>query len=136
MDKKRDSLSTAMGVIMMIAGGLGIIFWLVLLLLGVLLSGGGHPDYTHENTIALEYAIPVVLALIGAIFSLITGIVIVRKKRADGGNAIKVLIIATAILYLPAIVMLSIMYWFFASIPALLFGLAPPVVLLIKNKGR
>ena len=136
MEKKKDSLSKAIGIIMIIAGGLGILFWLVLFILGVLLSGGGHPDYANESTVPLEYAIPVGLGLIGAVFSLITGIIIAGKKGSQGGNAENVLAIVTAILYLPAIVLLTIMYWYFASIPALLFGFAPPAILLVKNFGR
>jgi len=131
MEKKKGMLPKAIGIIMIIAGGLGFFFWLILLVLGVLLSGGGHPDYAHENTVALEYAIPVGLGVIGAVFSLITGISIVGKKRT-----VKVLAIATAILYLPAIVLLTMMYWYFASIPALLFGFAPPAIYLVNSFGR
>jgi uncharacterized membrane protein YfcA len=60
---------------------LGVIGWLLLFFLGYLLSGG-RADGVNE--MAVEFVIPIVTGIIGAVFSLITGVMIVAKRTLPG----------------------------------------------------
>jgi hypothetical protein len=114
---------------MISAGILGVIGWLLLFFLGYLLSGG-RTDGVNE--MAVEFVIPIVTGVIGAVFSLITGVMIVAKRTLPGKVRISFAVL-TALLYLPAIVLLSSLWWFFAAVPVFLFGVAPPVIYLVRS---
>jgi len=137
MNNKKDGLAKTLGIIMMTAGVIGLLGWLILLVLGFLLSGGTAPEYQtgNGNEMALEYLIPVAAGFLGAVLSLITGIKIVSKK--DSSDKTKIVLAAlTPIFYIPGIVILSLMWWFFASIPAFLLGVVPPLLYLIRTKSK
>ena len=125
----KDGLTRANGIVMIAAGGLGALAWPPLILFGFAWTGG-PPDF--ERLVSVPYVVSMSCGLIGAICGLIAGIMIV-KAGAVPGKAITVLAIAAAILYLPGIVLLYVMYWYSLTFLVVLLGFAPPVLYLIKT---
>ena len=128
MNNGKDGLTKALGIVMIAAGVLGIIGWLLLAVLGYLLSGGTADG---RSDVPLEFLVPIVVGFVGAILSLITGVMAVAKG-ASPGKAKIVFAAFTALSYLPGIVILARMWWYFAAVPAFLFGFAPPVIYLVR----
>jgi len=135
-EKKKDILMGANGVVMIVTGAFGVLVWPLLILLGFAWTGG-PPNF--ERSVSAPYVIIMSCGLIAAICGLVTGIMII-KNSADQGKMKTTLAVLTAILYLPGIALLYLMYWYSLSFLVLLLGFAPPVLYLLrthcKNRER
>jgi len=128
MEKKRDGLMTAIGIIMTAGGAIGILIWIFLLLFGVAWTGG-PPAF--ERSVSTAYLAAMAIGLIGAIFGLITGIKVIATG-AEPRRQKTVLAGLAALAPLPGSVVLSVMYWFPMAVVVLLMGFLPPVLYLVK----
>jgi hypothetical protein len=128
MHSKKDSLSNILGVVMIIAGALGGVGWASLFVFGIVLNGG---EFAGFDNLELELIIPVWIGFVGAGLSLITGVFVVFKKNLWGWLKTS-LAVGTSLIYLPCIILLSMQWWFFVSIPAILLGFIPPAVYVVK----
>lgn len=128
MEKKRDGLTTAIGVMMTAGGAIGIFVWFFLLLFGFAWTGG-PPEF--ERSVSTIYVAAMASGIIGAILGLITGIMVITTGIAPG-RVKTVLVVLAALAPLLGSVILCLMYWFPMAVVVLLLGFFPPVLYLVK----
>ena len=127
---RKNGLAKSFGVIMIVAGGLGLVGWLLLMLLGYLLSGGTADG---AGRMAFEYLLPIAAGFVDSILELITGIMAIAANIGAKKKPRIIFAAVTALLYLPGIILLARLWWYFAAIPVFLLGFAPPAIYLFTS---
>jgi len=132
--EKNDKLIKIIAIIMMIAGAIGILGWGFMY--GVVAEAFAGEDIGGE--MLSFYGMSISLGFIGSIIGIVAGIKIRSKKKQHPKTLIH-LALLTSLMQLPGSLLFAVSLWLFAAIPAMLIGVAPPVVFMIKfyklNKG-
>ena len=118
---KKDKRISVVAMVMT-GGGIPItLIWICMLGFGGLVKGG-VPPYFNAFSIA---------GAAGAFIAIING-VLINKNKAATGKARIAFAVLTAALSLPGSVMFLFMTWYFAALPAFLFGFGPSAYYLLR----